>query len=66
MQELKGYIARLAAAIKETDVLEAENLLNKLEGLVLPEEIDEAVQKVSQCIMLSDFDVAETILNKLL
>jgi CheY-like chemotaxis protein len=66
MQELKGYIARLAAAIKETDVLEAENLLNKLEGLVLPEEIDEAVQKVSHCIMLSDFDVAETILNKLL
>jgi CheY-like chemotaxis protein len=65
-QELKEYITRLAAAIKETDVLEAENLLNKLEGLILPEEIDEAVQKVSRCVMLSDFDVAETILNKLL
>jgi signal transduction histidine kinase/CheY-like chemotaxis protein len=65
-QELKEYITRLAAAIKDTDVLEAENLLNKLEGLILPEEIDEAVQKVSRCVMLSDFDVAETILNKLL
>jgi signal transduction histidine kinase/CheY-like chemotaxis protein len=63
--ELKKNITQLIEAVKQTDVLEAENILNKLEGMKLPEEIDEAVQKVSRCIMLSDYDVAETILSKL-
>ncbi|MDR2105019.1 MAG: response regulator [Deferribacteraceae bacterium] len=63
--ELKSYIAKLTEAVKQTDVLEAENILNKLQGVKMPEELDEAIQKVAHCILLSDYDVAETILNKL-
>jgi signal transduction histidine kinase/CheY-like chemotaxis protein len=63
--ELKKYLIQLTEAVKQTDILEAENILNKLEGMKMPEEVEEAVQKVARCIMLSDYDVAETILSKL-